>query len=447
MKKSTIPCVIEPLFSSEMSCFFGFHDLCQFDVSERYALALQPGFEDRPPGPSDAAGILLCDLVLQTSIRVDETTAWNFPQGARQQWWPGRDDVHVYNKYSDGDLVAVARNLKGEIVSKIPGGIYAFSPDGATAYSVNFARVHYFGGYGYAAPGLPGVFDPCPPDDGIWTCDTRTLKRTLLVSIADVAGEFGLGRARTQFLTHVLPSPSGRQLCFLHRSWLEDGGVYTTICVCGRDGSARRILGQGFYSHFDWADDETILIWGRPTDRLRRVRSSGWPLVGALMRLSRPIGRMVSRRISSGLVGKSSYLLLNTRTGHMRRFLPEFLDEDGHPCVSRAKPGWFVTDTYPDAAGWRSLFIVDLAKRTIHDLGRLGTPALRPGPAQDYLEGVGVGREAIARHGAWSYFRSRSGYSCDFHPRFDRRARSVTIDSIHSGRRQVYRVDVSSLVR
>ena len=96
MKKSTVPCAAVPLLSSEMSCFFGFHDLYQFDVTERYVLALEVGFQDRPAGPSDAAGIIVGDLQTGTNSRVDETTAWNFPQGARQQWWPSRDDVHVY---------------------------------------------------------------------------------------------------------------------------------------------------------------------------------------------------------------------------------------------------------------------------------------------------------------------------------------------------------------
>jgi hypothetical protein len=83
----------------------------------------------------------------------------------------------------------------------------------------------------------------------------------------------------------------------------------------------------------------------------------------------------------------------------------------------------------------------------VHDLGRLVTPSLTERPAENYLREIGVGAEAITRHGAWSYYRSRSGYSCDFHPRFDRTGESVTIDSLHSGNRQVYRIDVSALTR
>lgn len=440
---------VAALTSGPYSHFFGFHDLCPFDETEHHVLALGVDFLDRPPGPHDIADIKVIDLVTNECRTVARTTAWNFPQGARQQWWPGRPGVHVFNQRdAAGELWAVAATVSGTEVARWRGGIYAFSPGGETAYAINFSRLHFMGGYGYADPALPQNFAPCPEDDGIYATDTVTGAQTLIVSIAAVArllGQVG-PRAPAQYLTHVLPSPSGGNLCFLHRSWLADGGVTTSVAVCARDGSDLRILASGFYSHFDWRDDSTLLFWGRAVDRLHGLRSkrAGW--VGPIFKLGRPVWRLGKKLLGLGAIVQESYYLIDVATGTKTRFLPEALREDGHPCFLRARPGWFTTDTYPDNEGFRRLLVVDSTSGAVCDLGRLGTPTLARREAENYLRDTGVGSEAIIRHGAWRYFNSRSGYSCDFHPRFDRHGRRVCLDSLHTGQRQIYIVEVATIV-
>ncbi len=440
-----------PLAEGAGSCFFGFHDLCPFDETDRCGLLIRTPFLDRPPQAGDSAEIVVADAADGGVQVVGTTTAWNFPQGSRQQWRPGHPGQFAYNRWSGSRLVAVVQDRERNGESEVPGGIYAFSPDGLEIYTLDFARLHRLGGYGYVAPAATAGMDPCPDDDGIWAGPVGPSPRRLLLSIRAVAGALGLeagAGAPPQYLTHVVPSPSGRQLCFLHRYLLPDGGINTTVGVCARDGTGLRLLGSGFYSHFDWADEQRLLIWGRGVNRLQPLRNTRSRGMGRLLRWLRPGYRVAKRIFGARWVVQEHYYLVEVATGEKKPFLPDQLREDGHPSFWPGDRRWLVTDCYPDPAGFRNLFLVDVSSGRVIDLGRLGTPVLAPADGvDDYLRRSGVSHAVVAQSGGWSYFRSRSGYSCDFHPRFNRRGTQVCIDSMHSGRRQVYLVDVSTLVR
>ena len=68
------------------------------------------------------------------------------------QWHPGDPDrLIVHNDRRDGRFVAVVRDTEGRELNVYDRPIYAMSPEGRYAYSVNFARLHtHRPGYGYA---------------------------------------------------------------------------------------------------------------------------------------------------------------------------------------------------------------------------------------------------------------------------------------------------------
>ncbi|MGH2355061.1 MAG: hypothetical protein ACRDJN_25920, partial [Chloroflexota bacterium] len=94
------------------------------------------------------------------------------------------------------------------------------------------------------------------------------------------------------------------------------------------------------------------------------------------------------------------------------------MPRDGHCSYS---PGpqrrWILNDTYPDAAQQRGLYLYDTHTNRRHDLGRYHSP---PHLANDFR--------------------------VDLHPRWSRDCRQVCFDSAHEGSRQLYVLDVSSVV-
>lgn len=85
---------------------------------------------------------------------------------------------------------------------------------------------------------------------------------------------------------------------------------------------------------------------------------------------------------------------------------------DGHPSGAGTK---MITDTYPDRSGMQSLFLVnDIHKKeSIELIGKFYHPLKFKGPTR-----------------------------CDLHPRFDSKRKIVYFDSVFSGKRQLYRMEI-----
>ena len=75
-----------------------------------------------------------------------------------------------------------------------------------------------------------------------------------------------------------------------------------------------------------------------------------------------------------------------------------------------------MTDTYPDAQSNRTLMLYEMATGRRIDIGVFFSPPQLAGELR-----------------------------CDLHPRWSRDGRKVSIDSAHTGERQIYEIDVSSI--
>ena len=87
---------INVISSENEHFFFGYYDLQPYDSKEEKHLAHKVGFLDRFPTKDDVCEIGYIDLKNGEFVKVSETTAWNFQQGALLQWY--KDDEHIaYN--------------------------------------------------------------------------------------------------------------------------------------------------------------------------------------------------------------------------------------------------------------------------------------------------------------------------------------------------------------
>jgi hypothetical protein len=112
-------------------------------------LALQVDHIDHPPLDSAPARVGLVDVESGIFNAHDETTGWNFPQGARQIWCAD-GKTYAYNCPAGPVPRCRIRGESGELKRELPWGVAAVSPAANCLFSIDFGRVHRAGGYGHS---------------------------------------------------------------------------------------------------------------------------------------------------------------------------------------------------------------------------------------------------------------------------------------------------------
>lgn len=378
---------------------FGYYDKCPWDVTGRYLLALQAPFCDCSPEANDVAALGVVDLQDgERFLPFTETRAWNWQQGCMLQWLQvplafsppvsgAGDHLVIYNdREADHFVSVVCDALTGGEVRRLPLPIYALSPDGRQAVTLNFSRLHHQRpGYGYA--GVPDPFgqDLEPDEDGIYWMHVESGGFSLIISLAQLAGmrrKPSMEGAIHRF-NHLQFSPDGTRFLFLHR-WKPPGAGgagLTRLCTAAPDGSDIAILAdEERVSHFDWRDPSHVLAWARHG-------------------------------------GVEAFFCFTDPTGEAEVVGREAMPRDGHCSYSPdAARRWILNDTYVDTEQLRGLYLYDTRNDRRIDIGRFYSPP-----------------------------ELKDDFRVDLHPRWSRNGRWVCFDSAHEGSRQLYLLDVSSI--
>jgi hypothetical protein len=274
----------------------------------------------------------------------------------------------------------------------LPWALYDLSSNGEIGATLNFERITSTRpGYGYF--GLPDPFESerAPEDDGIYVVDLKSGERRLIFSLAEALryGERRPSPSDKTWFNHIKFNPSGSRMVFLHRwaSGLVPGhhGFETRMFTIGADGSSPALLVEGVgISHFDWYDDDHIVVWlwtEEPNPRFNHY-----------FKVADPGGELEP-------VGKGMF---------------EF---DGH-CSFSPDRRWMLTDTYPKGERREQTLILF-----------------------NMLDGrrIDVGRFSAAEV-------ANDSWRCDLHPRWNREGDMACLDSTHENSRQMYLVDFSDLI-
>ncbi|MDP2704160.1 MAG: hypothetical protein Q8P01_02970 [bacterium] len=408
--------------------FFGFHDLCPWDASGKYMLAMETDFIDRPPRADDVAKICLIDVGKNTLEILTETRAWNFQEGSRVQWLPNEPEKIMYNDYDNNHdkFVSVALNVKSREKRMFSYPIYAVSPDGDIALGLNFTRLQKYGGYGYAQKlpitnyQLSNIDEPSPQNDGIFRVDFKTGEAKLIISIHAIAHLNNSPKENEHhILTHIAFNPSGTRICFIDKYKLPDGGFMQRLITANPDGTDAYVL-PGHVSHFDWKSDAEIFAYGKFSPKITALRGKGI-FQNQILKPFLNIGRKMRGILKQKIAGQS-YLLLADKTQNVKRIGVGLMTEDGHPQFS-PDGKWVIADTYPDKNHERTLMLYDWASKKRIDIGKF----------KSLPEGFPE---------TWDTSEMRS----DLHPRWNRSGTAVCVDSVHEGTRQMYVLDVQNAV-
>ena len=343
----TIECKVERLTNGPKNHLFGFHDLLISNKVETKYLCLEVETMNRPPLPDEKFGVGYIEN--GQFVKVGETTALNYPQGARQQWVADTNLFTVNNRVGDkwaADLYDADSNT---LVEHLPATVHMLTKDGRYALGLDYARLHRLGGYGYTGIEDKGANDPFPADSGITIMDTKTKEVKLLVSVKQVAecGVSNLSGQAHHYLTHLCLNPSCTRVAFLHRYFMPDGGLMTRLMTIGLDGKELRCIGQGFLSHYDWKDDNHIYIYGRAgssVDVMRNNSIMSNPLVKFSLRLAKKMVRAVIGK-GKGIVGGMSFLMIeDSPAATVTAFAKGIIPADGHPMTNPNNNDWCICD-------------------------------------------------------------------------------------------------------
>ena len=370
--------------------WFGYYDKWQFDPSSRIALGMQVDFEHRSPRADDVIRIGMIDT--EDGDRWTElgtSSAWGWQQGCMLQWVPGSDREVIWNDRQDGAYVSRVLDVQSGAMRTLPHPIYSLDPNGEWAVTTDFRRLNDTRpGYGYVGIPDPNAAKLAPDDVGVWKMDLRTGATELIFSVAQAAAipnPHNDTAGLKHYFNHLLVSPDGKRLIFLHR-WRfrpDSGRTFgTRMFTVGSDGRDPYVLDPyGKTSHFIWRDPERVLAWAwHPSHEdafyLYRDRSEQVDVVG------------------KGVM---------TLNGH---------------CTYLPGGRWILNDTYPDKQ-------------------RLQHP---------YLFEIATGRRVPLAH-LYSAPEYAGEWRCDNHPRYSPDGRKVVVDSPHGGAgRQLYLIDITEIV-
>ncbi len=369
--------------------WFGYYDKLEFDPASRRVLGMQVDFEHRSPEPDDEIRIGMVDIEDGDKwTDLGSSTAWCWQQGCMLQWVPGSDSEVIWNDRENGAYVSRILNVDSGAMATIPLPVYALGPDGSWAVSTDFRRLNDTRpGYGYVGIPDPNSDVLAPEDVGIWKVDLATGERDLLISVAQAAAipnPHSETEGMKHYFNHLLVSPDGSRLIFLHR-WRNphgSGGFGTRMFTIGGDGSDPYVLDPyGKTSHFIWRDPEHVLAWA-------------W-------------------HPSHG----DKFYLFRDQSEETEVVAPEVMPLNGH-CTYLPGNEWVLNDTYPDENRVQHPYLYEVASGRRVPLGHFHSPP-------EYA-------------GEWR---------CDNHPRFSPDGKKVVIDSPHgeSGR-QLHLIDISEIV-
>jgi len=366
--------------SHEEGAFFGYFDKSPWSADGKYYLThivAAPG----------KLNIALYDTQQKHLQIIDETTAFNFQQGAMLGWLTPQSDLCIFNAVANNCLVAKIVNVfSRELVQTLPLPVQVVHPKATEALTLNYKRLDLLQseyGYAIAVVNLSGQLPEA--QDGIWRMDIAGREPELIISLEALKASNPHSTMATAVhkVNHILYSPSGSRFAFMHR-WMGPQGRFSRLYTANsRDGRDLYCLADNrMVSHYAWLDDDRLLAWAR----------------------KEPWG--------------DKYFLFQDHSSDFTIIGDGLLDTwgDGHPSFSPDRT-WLATDTYPDKGRMRHLFLFNLKTSEFVEVGSFLAPWRFEGPNR-----------------------------CDLHPRWSPQGDQISIDSAHEGLRNSYIIEMREII-
>jgi hypothetical protein len=359
--------------------FFGYYDKSPENVSGNYTIYQRcKQSTTQKPSTNYPVQIVLKDINNNTDEIIGESCSYNWQQGTKLQWIS--PEKFIYNFFDNNSKTYKARIYDAfakKEIAIIDKPIYDCFQD-QYALTLNFQRLAKLRpDYGYRNSKEKIDFTD-NTIDGIYKIDLKTNTTNFLFSINDVI-EISLVSSMKNAkhkLNHIMISPDGENFMFMHR-WLIPGGKrIDRLLISNKNGEKIKILvDEGMVSHCCWLNNKTIIgFFNYCTNKNSFYKID----------------------IESCIIEPLSDKL--TRFG------------DGHPTFHNSQ---MVFDSYPDRSRMKHLYIYDLIKDKVQEIGQFFEPL--------------------------KYFGETR---CDLHPKWNYTGDKIYIDSAHEGKRYLYEIKI-----
>lgn len=372
---------ITSCFESDHETFFGYYDKSPLSDSGVILACESLVSTKGKPNPNIPISILAISMEEKKCLARVRTNSYNWQQGARAHWLS--PDEFIFNDYdkSAHRYVAKVYSIKDLDYVKVFGYAVQDSYEKEYFLSVNYRRIGTLSpDYGYRnLPLLSEVELSDLKNDGIWYVDYQTKESELLFSLDLIC--------RTSFQHSV-----------------QDFYHSVNHITISPDGKKCVFLHRYFRKGVRYERLMLADIFERKVELLSDfglVSHFCWVDAGCIL------GYLC------GPNQKEAYWLIDIDTHDFIIFNSEEITKhgDGHPSVN----GEFcVTDSYPDKARMQHLLLCNMESGSSYPLAELFHP-------HDY---TGECR-------------------CDLHPRFSPDGKHIFFDSVFTGKRQLYRIEVS----
>ncbi len=395
--------------------WFGYYNYDVLSSDGKRMLCNRAAFDGREITDEDTVELGYFDVDTGEWHHIAHTDSFNWQQGAMLQWLPGRDDTVVYNFSDKTCFKSCLHNIVTGEKRIIDFPVYGITPDGKYSVSLNYERSYWCRAYHYQPVKNPEYDVRVAEDDGIFLVDLEenTVKR--IIDINDVLAlnpDSDFGEAK-HWLEHIMISPSGKRIVFLHR--YSFGKAYDTrVIIADIDGTNLQALPgwKNFnWSHFGWRGDDSFVIYtvkrsNAEASYVKTMQKKGG-IKKAIIKFVHRIAKMILPRkmINSMKANASYYQYYELENGKF--VLRENLDRplfgiDGHPSFT-PDGAYMITDSYPDSEQYQRLMVYDAEKRRELLLGRF-----------------------------FAYYKGNPA-SCDLHPKLSRDGKYVAVDTAYSG--------------
>lgn len=216
--------------------FFGYIGQCRtspWSADGRYILTLRNAFQDRMPGPRDAADVCVIDTKNGDAvIKLDTTEGWNPQQGTMFYWHPEHPETRFFFNDRDrktGKVFTVLydlperKRIREYRFEDTPVGNGGVAQNGGYFIAINYARMARL----RLVTGYPGAWDwtedgAAPENDGLFRIDIKTGEKRLIVSFSQLkkklAGTVSRLEERHLFINHTLNNRNNDLIYFYCRA-------------------------------------------------------------------------------------------------------------------------------------------------------------------------------------------------------------------------------------
>jgi len=379
-----------------------YFDICPYSQSQKYIAVTRLPFDDRMPVLGDMAEVCLIDLDEKTIRTVYITKCWGFQTGANVNW--GASDRYLYtNDVIGGTAVGVRIDLETGETKAYAGPLYHIAPDESCI--IGFPHeLRDITQLGYGVPSKDPRHPPrLPPgaskEEGLWQTDLKTNKKTLLVSIEDVAAK----------VPTPPPQPGGTYY-FWHSKFNKQGTrIHQVLRYIVEDGSSERNP-----MSFTFKSDGTDIRYAPNTPRVPVWKNQGghpnW----------HPDGEHLIRNLNPD--GGPTRICQFRYDGTEFRVLSDKIKGGGHPSIEpRGK--YIVTDEKGTSANRQTIVIrlIDLVAQEERQVCEIPT-----------IDPRKLGDDPVFR--------------LDGHPCWSPDYKRVSFQAAPEGRRQLFVADLSSVI-